>query len=230
VDDGSVTHHKLVREHEHDIPPSPGSEGRGDTRGSGEREGGPGSREGARSAGSAEAAAGASAGASGTSTGRPVAQLPEEEASAGPAEGKAGGAEEAEGGLRRVGLGHKPLVREVAAVLPLSVQENRGKEERGERPKLRGPEAGRRVVKRHPPSDECSAVGAGGVEGAKGGRRRPHRHVGGAGRCQEGGVGLEGGGEAQASASLCRSGAYVATRAAGRAPMRGLARPSAEVV
>jgi hypothetical protein len=32
------------------------------------------------------------------------------------------------------------------------------------------------------------------------------------------------------NASLCRSGAYVATRAAGRAPMRGLARPSAEVV
>jgi hypothetical protein len=31
-------------------------------------------------------------------------------------------------------------------------------------------------------------------------------------------------------ASLCRSGAYVATRAAGRTPMRGLARPSAEVV
>jgi hypothetical protein len=32
------------------------------------------------------------------------------------------------------------------------------------------------------------------------------------------------------NASLCRSGAYVATRAAGGAPMRGLARPSAEVV
>jgi hypothetical protein len=32
------------------------------------------------------------------------------------------------------------------------------------------------------------------------------------------------------NASLCRSGAYVATRAAGRAPMRGLAQPSAEVV
>jgi hypothetical protein len=31
-------------------------------------------------------------------------------------------------------------------------------------------------------------------------------------------------------ASLCRSGAYVATRAAGRTPMRGLARPSAEIV
>jgi hypothetical protein len=91
----------------------------------------------------------------------------------------------------------KPLVREVAAVLPLSVQEDRGKEGRGERPKLRGPEAGRRVVKRHPPSDECSAVGAGGVEGTKGWRRRPHSHVGGAGRRQECGVGLEGGGEAQ---------------------------------
>jgi hypothetical protein len=32
------------------------------------------------------------------------------------------------------------------------------------------------------------------------------------------------------NASLCRSGAYAATRAAGRTPMRGLARPSAEVV
>jgi hypothetical protein len=32
------------------------------------------------------------------------------------------------------------------------------------------------------------------------------------------------------NASLCRSGAYVAMRAAGRAPMRGLAQPSAEVV
>jgi hypothetical protein len=32
------------------------------------------------------------------------------------------------------------------------------------------------------------------------------------------------------NASLCRSGAYVATRAAGRTPMRSLARPSAEVV
>jgi hypothetical protein len=30
--------------------------------------------------------------------------------------------------------------------------------------------------------------------------------------------------------SLCRSGAYVATSAAGRAPMHGLAQPSAEVV
>jgi hypothetical protein len=55
----------------------------------------------------------------------------------------------------------KPLVREVVAVLPLSVQENRSNEERGERPKLRGPEAWRRVVKRHPLSDECSAVGRG---------------------------------------------------------------------
>jgi hypothetical protein len=32
------------------------------------------------------------------------------------------------------------------------------------------------------------------------------------------------------NASLCRSGAYIAPRAAGRAPMRGLARPLAEVV
>jgi hypothetical protein len=32
----------------------------------------------------------------------------------------------------------------------------------------------------------------------KGGRRGPHSHVGGAGRCQEGGIGLEGGGEPQA--------------------------------
>jgi hypothetical protein len=32
------------------------------------------------------------------------------------------------------------------------------------------------------------------------------------------------------NASLCRSGAYVVTRAAGRTPMRGLARPSAVVV
>jgi hypothetical protein len=32
------------------------------------------------------------------------------------------------------------------------------------------------------------------------------------------------------NASMCRSGAYVAPRAAGRAPMRGLAWPSAEVV
>jgi hypothetical protein len=32
------------------------------------------------------------------------------------------------------------------------------------------------------------------------------------------------------NASLCRSGAYVATRAAGRTPMRGLTRSSAEIV
>jgi hypothetical protein len=32
VDDGNVTHHKPVREHEHDIPPGPGSEGKGDTK------------------------------------------------------------------------------------------------------------------------------------------------------------------------------------------------------
>jgi hypothetical protein len=32
------------------------------------------------------------------------------------------------------------------------------------------------------------------------------------------------------NASLCRSGAYVATRAAGRTPMRGLARPLADFV
>jgi hypothetical protein len=92
----------------------------------------------------------------------------------------------------------KPLVCEVAAVLPLSVQENRGKEGRGERPKPQGPEARRRVVKRHPPSDERSAVGAGGIEGVKGGRPGPHEHVGSAGCCQEGGIGLKGGDEPQA--------------------------------
>jgi hypothetical protein len=98
----------------------------------------------------------------------------------------------------------KPLVREVAAVLSLSMQENRGKEGRGECPKLQGPEAGRRVVKRHPPSDECSAVMAGGVEGAKGGWRGPHGNVGGAGRCQEGGIGLKGGGEPQAKPAVAQ--------------------------
>jgi hypothetical protein len=39
VDDGNVTHRKPARKHEHDIPPDPGSEGRGDTkrvRGAGE--------------------------------------------------------------------------------------------------------------------------------------------------------------------------------------------------
>jgi hypothetical protein len=56
----------------------------------------------------------------------------------------------------------------------------------------------RRVVKRHPRSDKRCAVGAGGVVGAKGERHGPHGHVGGAGRCQEGGVGLKGGGELQA--------------------------------
>jgi hypothetical protein len=34
----------------------------------------------------------------------------------------------------------------------------------------------------------------------------------------------------RSNASLCRSGAYIATRAAGQTPMRGLARPSTEVV
>jgi hypothetical protein len=34
----------------------------------------------------------------------------------------------------------------------------------------------------------------------------------------------------RSNAPLCRSGAYVATRAAGWTPMRGLAQPSAEVV
>jgi hypothetical protein len=34
----------------------------------------------------------------------------------------------------------------------------------------------------------------------------------------------------QGNAPLCRSGAYVATRAAGQTPMRGLVRSSAEVV
>jgi hypothetical protein len=32
VDDGNVTHDKPAREHEHDIPPGPGAEGRGDTK------------------------------------------------------------------------------------------------------------------------------------------------------------------------------------------------------
>jgi hypothetical protein len=68
---------------------------------------------------------------------------------------------------------------------------------RGRAPRRVAPPTERRV-QRHPPSDECSAVGAGGVEGTKGWRRRPHSHVGGAGRRQEGGVGLEGGGKAQA--------------------------------
>jgi hypothetical protein len=43
-----------------------------------------------------------------------------------------------------------------------------------------------------------SAAQWGGVEGAKGGWRGPHSHVGGASRCEEGGIGLEGGGEPQA--------------------------------
>jgi hypothetical protein len=48
----------------------------------------------------------------------------------------------------------------VAAVLPLGLQEDRGKEGRVKRLKLQGPEAGRLVVKRRPSSDEGSAVGA----------------------------------------------------------------------
>jgi hypothetical protein len=32
VDGGNVTHHKPAREHKHDIPPGPGSEGKGDTK------------------------------------------------------------------------------------------------------------------------------------------------------------------------------------------------------
>jgi hypothetical protein len=85
----------------------------------------------------------------------------------------------------------------VAAALLLGVQEDSGKEGRVECPKLQGPEAGRRFVKRRPPSDERSAVGACGVERPKEGRRGPHSHVGSACCCQEGGVGLKGGGEPQ---------------------------------
>jgi hypothetical protein len=66
----------------------------------------------------------------------------------------------------------KPLVREVAAVLPLSVQENRGKEGRGERPKLRGLEAGRRVVKRHPPGVFYSFTGRDGRKGPQAGNKK----------------------------------------------------------
>jgi hypothetical protein len=58
-------------------------------------------------------------------------------------------------------------------VFPLGVQEDRGKEGRVESLKLRGPEAGRCVVKRRPPSEKGSTVGARGVEGPKGGRRWP---------------------------------------------------------
>jgi quercetin dioxygenase-like cupin family protein len=82
----------------------------------------------------------------------------------------------------------------VVAVLPLSVLEDRGKEGPVERPKLRGPKAGRCIVKRRPLSDEGSAVRAYRVEGPKGERRRPHSHASGAGH-QDGGVGLMGGGE-----------------------------------
>jgi hypothetical protein len=32
VDDGNVTHHKPAREYKHDVPPGPGSEGKGDTK------------------------------------------------------------------------------------------------------------------------------------------------------------------------------------------------------
>jgi hypothetical protein len=86
----------------------------------------------------------------------------------------------------------------VLTELPLGVQKDRGKEGRIERPKLRGPETGGRVMKRRPPSDERSTVGARGVEGPKRGRRGLHSHVGRAGRCQEGGVSLKWGGEPQA--------------------------------
>jgi hypothetical protein len=62
-----------------------------------------------------------------------------------------------------------PPVRGVAAVLLLGVQKDRGKEGRVERPKLRGPEARRRIVKRRPPSNRGSTVGARGLKGRKGG-------------------------------------------------------------
>jgi hypothetical protein len=91
-------------------PRAPGLRGRGTPRGSGERERALGPGQGAGSVGSAEAAAGASAGAGAVNRGR--------------------------SGGQQV---HKPLVCQVAAVLLLSVQENRGKEGRGERPELRGP-------------------------------------------------------------------------------------------
>jgi hypothetical protein len=32
MDDGNVTHHMPAREYEHDVPPGPGSEGKGDTK------------------------------------------------------------------------------------------------------------------------------------------------------------------------------------------------------
>jgi hypothetical protein len=89
----------------------------------------------------------------------------------------------------------EPLARKVLAELPLGAQEDQGQEGRVERLKLRGPEAGRRVMKRRPPSDEHSTVGACAVERPKQGRHGPHSHVGRAGRCHEGSVSLEGGGE-----------------------------------
>jgi hypothetical protein len=49
VDDRNVTHHKLARERKHNIPPGPGSEGRGDAKRVRGAEGSPRARRGGRS-------------------------------------------------------------------------------------------------------------------------------------------------------------------------------------
>jgi hypothetical protein len=77
----------------------------------------------------------------------PEAEPPEEEASAACA-GVKGPPELGtfKRGRGRGQQGREPPVCKGAAVLSLDVQEDRGEEGRVERPELRGPEAGRRIV------------------------------------------------------------------------------------
>jgi hypothetical protein len=84
---------------------------------------------------------------------------------------------------------------------PLSVHQDGGKAGALELPCRPGPEAGRGVAERCSLAHEGSADGAPRVERPKAGGRGLHGGLGGAGCGEEGGVSLQGGGDAEAEAS-----------------------------
>jgi hypothetical protein len=86
-------------------------------------------------------------------------------------------------------------------IQPLSIHQDGGEAGALELPGRPGPEAGRGVAERGPMAREGSANGAPRVEQLKGVRRGLHGDLGGGGCGEEGGVSLQGGGDAEAQAS-----------------------------
>jgi hypothetical protein len=97
--------------------------------------------------------------------------------------------------------GSEALLSQVSTIQPLGVHQDGGEAGALELPGRPGPEAGRGFVERCPLTHEVSADGALRVERPKGGGRGLQGDLGGADSGKEGGISLQGGGDAEAKAS-----------------------------